>query len=151
VNLSFTEILPLSETTLVATHRQVHVLIREESDVVMARKYAREFAVREGLSDRAIDALVTATSEIVHNVVVHAKTGELLLETVTGIDLHGVVVVVRDRGPGIPNIEQALQDGYSTGHGLGLGLSSAKRLMDEFELASGPDGGTTVTMKKWAR
>jgi serine/threonine-protein kinase RsbT len=128
----------------------VRVLIREESDVVMARKYAREVAMQEGLSERAIDALVTATSEIVSNVVVHAKTGELFLWAVREIYRHGVVVVVTDNGPGIANFEQALQDGYSTGHGLGLGLSSAKRLMDDFELASVAGAGTTVIMKKWA-
>jgi serine/threonine-protein kinase RsbT len=130
--------------------KQIHVLIRDELDVVMARKHAREFAEQEGLSKQAIDVLVTATSEIVSNVVVHANAGELVLRAVKEVHRHGVVVVVRDKGPGIANIEQALRDGYSTGRGLGLGLSSAKRLMDEFELASAAGGGTTVTMKKWA-
>ena len=82
MSASFAEALSSSEPTLAAAHRQVHVLIREELDVVMARKHAREFAVQVGLSKRAIDALVTATSEIVRNVVVHAKTGELFLGAV---------------------------------------------------------------------
>jgi serine/threonine-protein kinase RsbT len=151
VSVLLPDILPTSETTLVATPQHVHVLIREESDVIMARKYAREFAMHEGLSERAIDALVTATSEIVSNVVVHAKTGEFFLWAAKEIHRHGVVVVVRDNGPGIANFEQALQDGYSTGRGLGLGLSSAKRLMDDFELASQAGAGTTVIMKKWVR
>jgi len=61
----------------------------------------------------------------------------------------GVMVIARDQGPGIPDIDRALQDGYSTGGGLGLGLSGAKRLMDEFEIVSQVGQGTTVTMKKW--
>ena len=151
MSVSLAEILPPSETTLVAIPPHVHVLILEELDVVIARRYAREFAMQEGLSERAIDALVTATSEIVSNVIVHAKTGEFFLWAAREIHRHGVVVVVTDNGPGIANFEQALQDGYSTGHGLGLGLSSAKRLMDDFELASEAGAGTTVIMKKWAR
>jgi serine/threonine-protein kinase RsbT len=150
VSASFTETLPPSAPTVATRHPQIHFLIREELDVVMARKHARDLAVQEGLSKNAIDALVTATSEIVRNVVVHAKAGEFLLGAVQEVHRHGVVVVVRDKGPGIANIEQALRDGYSTGGGLGLGLSGAKRLMDEFELASRAGGGTTVIMKKWA-
>jgi serine/threonine-protein kinase RsbT len=149
VSISLTEILPSSERTLDAARPPVHALIREESDVVMARKYARDFAVQEGLSERAVNALVTATSEIVRNVIVHATTGELSLTAVKETHRHGVVVVVRDKGPGIADFEQALRDGYSTGRGLGLGLPSAKRLMDEFELASEIGEGTTVTMKMW--
>jgi serine/threonine-protein kinase RsbT len=140
----------LPETTLATARRQVHSL-REESDVVMARKHAREFATLAGLSECAIEAVVTATSEIAHNVVIHARTGELYFGSVERNHGRGVLIVVRDEGPGIPDREQALQDGYSTGIGLGLGLSSAKRLMDEFELVSAAGAGTTVTMKKWAR
>lgn len=136
---------------LASALRRVHVSIRDESDVVVAQLRAREFAGLEGLSQCAVEELVTATSEIVHNVVIHAKSGDLYVCAVKRNRGHGVVIVVRDEGPGIPDIEQALQDGYSTGIGWGLGLSSAKRLMDEFELTSAVGTGTIVTMKKWAR
>jgi serine/threonine-protein kinase RsbT len=138
------------DLTLASALRWVHVSIRDESDVVVARTHARELAVLEGLSRCAVEELVTATSEIVYNVVIHAKTGDLYVGTARRSHRRGVVIVVRDEGPGIPDIEQALQDGYSTGIGWGLGLSSAKRLMDEFELVSAAGAGTIVTMKKWA-
>ena len=140
----------LSEMDVVISERQVHVPIREESDVIMARKRAREFARREALSERATEALVIATSEIAQNVIVHADSGELFLGSITRSEGHGVMVVVRDRGPGIADTARALQDGYSTGRGLGLGLSSAKRLMDEISILSKSGEGTTVAMLKWA-
>jgi serine/threonine-protein kinase RsbT len=123
--------------------------IRDESDVVMARKRARDVASRQGLSDGAVLAVVTAVSEVARNIVVHALTGEILLTDLEQDGRRGVLVVARDEGPGIPDPERALQDGYSTGQGLGLGLSSARRLMDEFEFTSVVGQGTTVTMKKW--
>jgi serine/threonine-protein kinase RsbT len=139
------------ELTLAGALRCVHVSIRDESDVIVARTYAREFAVLEGLSACSVEELVTATSEIVHNVIIHAKTGDLYVGAVMREHARGVVIVVCDEGPGIPDIEKALQDGYSTGIGWGLGLPSAKRLTDEFELVSAAGAGTTVTLKKWAR
>lgn len=146
----FNEPASLSKTGVIAAERYLRVPIHEESDVVVARRHAREFARLEGLPESATEALVIATSEIAHNVIVHAKSGELFLGSVRKTEGHGVVVVVRDTGPGIPDVAQALQDGYSTGHGLGLGLSSAKRLMDELRILSTPGEGTTVTMMKWA-
>lgn len=96
-----------------------------------------------------MEALATATSEVARNIFLHAKSGELL--TVTEEDgRRTVVVVAQDDGPGIADTQRAIEDGYSTGSGLGLGLSSARRLVDQFELVSEIGRGTTVTLKKWA-
>jgi serine/threonine-protein kinase RsbT len=127
----------------------IRVAIQFESDVVMARKYARELARREGLPENSIEALATALSEVARNIVVHAGEGQVLLDVVSDPGRRAVVVVASDNGPGIPNLERALQDGYSTADGLGLGLSGARRLVDEFKLVSTVGKGTTVTMKKW--
>ena len=81
----------------------------------------------------------------------HANTGEVLLMSLRESDRAGVAVVVRDTGPGIDSVELAMQDGYSTANGLGLGLSSARRLTDEFELTTAAGGGTVIIMKKWSR
>ena len=102
-----------------------------------------------GLSATATHALATAVSEIARNIVVHAGSGELTVCVVNDADRRGLTVTACDTGDGIPDLEQAMQDGYSTRRSLGLGLSSARRLVDEFELASAPDRGTTVILKKW--
>ncbi len=125
------------------------VPIRHESDVVMVRMRARELGQHEGLPQSAIAALATALSEVARNIIVYARAGELLLGAVHERGRRGVVVVALDDGPGIPEPEQAMQDGYSTAQSLGLGLSSARRLVDEFELLSAVGRGTTVIMKKW--
>src|SRR2546426_3197415 len=81
----------------------------------------------------------------------YAKRGEISLSVVANGDQQGVVIVARDQGPGIPDVSRALQDGYSTSGGLGLGLPGARRLMDDFDIASVVGQGTTVTMRKWRR
>lgn len=129
---------------------RVRVPVREELDVVLARKRGRELARHEGLPEAATEAVATAISEIARNIIVHAGTGEIRLEVVTGRGRRQLVVRARDRGPGIPDLDRAMQDGYSTAGGLGLGLSSARRLMDEFHVVSAVGRGTIVTMKKWA-
>jgi serine/threonine-protein kinase RsbT len=106
-------------------------------------------AVRGGLSASATHALATAVSEIARNIVVHAGVGELTVCVVDDLDRRGLMVTACDTGAGIPDLEQAMQDGYSTRESLGLGLSGARRLVDEFELVSAPDRGTTVILKKW--
>ncbi|OLC67000.1 MAG: ATP-binding protein [Candidatus Rokubacteria bacterium 13_1_40CM_2_68_8] len=133
-----------------AQQLSVRVPIRHESDVAMARKRVREMARRQGLEERAVEALATAVSEVARNIVVHAGLGELLLDAAEERGRRGVVVIARDGGPGIPDLEMALRDGYSSAEGLGLGLSSARRLVDEFEIISTAGQGTTVTLKKWA-
>ncbi len=94
--------------------------------------------------------IATAVSEIARNIVRFAGTGEVLIELVD-VPRPGVRVVARDTGPGIEDVQRALTDGYSTYHGLGLGLPGARRLMDEFSVVSEIGRGTTVTMTKWRR
>lgn len=125
-------------------------LLRDESDVAAARRKAREVAQRQGLSAGAVEGFTTAVSEITHNVLDHAGGGELLLGTLLDSQRAGVIAVARDNGPGIANLEDAMRDGYSSHAGLGLGLPSARRLVDDFELRSVVGEGTTVTLKKWA-
>jgi serine/threonine-protein kinase RsbT len=126
------------------------ISVREGVDVAMARQCTRELTRRLGWPASAVEALATAVSEVAHNIVAHAEAGEVLLDVVTNDrGLAGVVVVARDRGPGIPDVELAMQDGYSTAGGLGLGLPSARRLVDEFELVGGAGRGATVIMRKW--
>lgn len=129
---------------------QIIVPIREEPDVFVARRRARELALEEGFRESGAGAIATAVSEVARNILLHAGAGEILLEVAKERGRRGVVVVARDKDPGIPDIEAAMRDGYSTGSGLGLGLSGARRLMDEFQIVSGVGEGTTVTMKKWA-
>jgi serine/threonine-protein kinase RsbT len=127
----------------------IRLLVHEEPDVSVARVRVRELARRERFSEGRAGALTTAVSEIAQNIVVHAGAGELSLTVIEERGRRGILVVARDPHPGIANVDEAMRDGYSTSGGLGLGLSSAKRLVDEFTLASAPGEGTTITMKKW--
>jgi anti-sigma regulatory factor (Ser/Thr protein kinase) len=124
--------------------------IRDDSDVAQARSCVRELCARLEFPPAAVEALATAASEVARNTIVHAHDGEVLLGTARDEPRTGVVIIVRDAGPGISNIDDALRDGYSTGDGLGLGLPSARRLVDEFELHSALGEGTTVTMTMWS-
>lgn len=107
-------------------------------------------ALQAGFDGSDLTVISTAISEVGRNIIEHALSGEILLTVVNG-PKHGLIVVARDEGPGIPNLAMAMQDGFSTGKGLGLGLPGAKRLMDEFEITSKTGVGTTVIMKKWRR
>jgi serine/threonine-protein kinase RsbT len=118
-------------------------------DVVQARQRGRELAAGAGFSIGDQTVIAAAISEIARNILTYAKQGEIQVGVVTNGDRQGVVVVGRDHGPGIPDLARALQDGYSTSGGLGLGLPGARRLMDDFEVTSVVGQGTTVTMKKW--
>jgi serine/threonine-protein kinase RsbT len=129
---------------------EVAVPVRVDKDVVLARRAAREQAVRVGFRGTDLTVIATAVSEITRNIVRFAGTGEVTIELLES-PAKGVRVIARDTGPGIVDIHQALADGYSTYNGLGLGLPGARRLMDEFAIASEVDRGTTVTMTKWLR
>jgi serine/threonine-protein kinase RsbT len=127
------------------------VPIFNDGDVVKARQMGRELASQLGFSSTELTLIATAISELARNMVIYAGTGEILLQLVNDPDRRGIVVVARDKGPGIADLDLALKDGYSTGEGMGLGLPGARRLMDDFEIESEPGHGTVVTTKKWAR
>ena len=130
---------------------EVKVPISSEFDIVTARQKGRELAAKLGFSSTELVIIATAISEMARNIVQYARHGEISLGIARQDNKRGIVVVARDNGPGIPDIGLAMQDGYSTGKGLGLGLPGAKRMMDEFEIVSVVGRGTTVTMKKWVR
>lgn len=127
--------------------------IRIESDagIISARAAAWSAAQEAGFDSFDRVLIATAVSEVVRNILEYARLGEVVVATVQQGDQRGVMVVARDTGPGIADVAQAMKGGYSTGRGLGLGLSGARRLMDEFEISSQAGSGTTVTMKKWLR
>lgn len=127
---------------------QVRIRIYADADIVLARHGARELAARLGFSRTDLTVIATAVSEIARNIVRFADGGEVVVELLEE-PRRGVRVVARDTGPGIRDVEAALEDGYSTYHGLGLGLPGARRLMDEFAVVSEVGRGTTVTMTKW--
>jgi serine/threonine-protein kinase RsbT len=128
---------------------EIRVSIGHDSDIVTARHRGREIAVEAGFKGTDLTLIATAISEVARNILTYAKTGEIVLSMAGGGARKGIVVVAVDQGPGIPNIEEAMRDGFSTGNSLGLGLPGAKRLMDEFSIESQVGQGTTVTMKKW--
>ena len=130
---------------------RLRVEIASDVDVVQARQHGRELAAGAGFSTGDQTVIAAAISEVARNILMYAKRGEISLSVVANGDQQGVVVVARDQGPGIPDVSRALQDGYSTSGGLGLGLPGARRLMDDFDIASVVGQGTTVTMRKWRR
>jgi serine/threonine-protein kinase RsbT len=130
--------------------RQKLVVIASAADIVAARHEGRSLASSLGFSSSELTVIATAISEVARNIVEHAEQGEIWLSLCQQDGRLGVCVVACDKGPGIPDVERALRDGYSTHKGLGLGLPGARRLMDEFEIVSEIGGGTTVTMRKWA-
>jgi len=125
------------------------VVIARDGDIVEARQKGRDIAREVGFVGTDLTIIATAISEIARNIVVYAQRGEISLSVAERNGKRGIVVVARDEGPGIPDIERAMRDGYSTGNSLGLGLPGAKRLMDDFEIVSAVGQGTTVTMRKW--
>lgn len=129
----------------------MRVPINSDADTVMARQRGRALAAELGMSSSDQALVATAISELARNIVEYAHHGEILFELTQKGSRRGLVVIAHDDGPGISDIERAMQDGFSTGRGLGLGLPGARRLMDEFEIVSHVGQGTTVTVKKWTR
>ena len=125
------------------------VIIDREPDIVEARRAVREAATKVGFGVTDITRIVTAASELARNIYRYAGRGVMYWQTLDGDHRSGLELRFQDHGPGIPNIEDAMSEGYSTGGGLGMGLPGAKRLMDEMEIQSGVGQGTTVIVRKW--
>ena len=127
------------------------VQIDDELDILRARQAARAIAAALGFDPTSQTLIATAISELARNILKYAGSGEILLRSAARNGTRGITIVAADEGPGIADTAQAMTDGFSTGHGLGLGLPGTKRLMDDFDLVSVVGQGTTVTATRWAR
>jgi serine/threonine-protein kinase RsbT len=125
------------------------VRIESAADVVTARQRGRSLAAKIGFNGSDLTVIATAISELARNILEYALAGEMILGVVQKGSRTGLLIVARDEGPGIPDITKAMQDGYTTGKGLGVGLPGVRRLMDDFEITSTVGEGTAVTVKKW--
>ena len=130
---------------------EVRVVIDSAADIVTARQKGRTMATELGFDGSDLTLIATAISEVARNIVTHAKTGEIILARCSNGTKHGITIIARDQGPGIADINRAMQYGYSTSKGLGVGLPGAKWLMDDFEIESKVRQGTTIKMKKWLK
>lgn len=123
--------------------------IETDADIVTARQEGRALAARLGFSGSEQIFVATAISEAARNILQYARCGEIVLDHISSGGREGILIIARDDGPGIKDIARALEDGYSSSGGLGLGLPGIKRLMSEMQIVSTPGKGTTVTIKKW--
>jgi serine/threonine-protein kinase RsbT len=124
-------------------------MVMSSDDIVRVRQEVRRQAVAVGLSLVDQTKIVTAASELARNLLDHAGGGSVRVELINESDRRGVRLTFEDRGPGIPDIEKALTDGYTTGKGLGLGLGGARRLSNEFKIATKLGEGTRITIARW--
>jgi|SRR5215469_9072135 len=129
--------------------KRTAILIRAVADIVTARQRGRELALQLGFSETEATLIATIISELARNIVLYAQKGEIVLEKSNSESRRGMTIVSRDSGPGIADLQRALVGGYSTSGGLGLGLCGVRRMVDEFDIDTGHDKGTTVTAKKW--
>ncbi|HEY2990780.1 MAG TPA: anti-sigma regulatory factor [Candidatus Binatia bacterium] len=131
------------------TSQEISVPVNADIDIVTARQKGRELARELGFTSTDLALIATAISELARNIILYANSGEIVLGVTENGSRRGIKVIARDDGPGIPDIERALEEGFSTSRSLGLGLSGVRRLMDEFDIISEVGHGTTVTVKKW--
>jgi serine/threonine-protein kinase RsbT len=134
---------------MITPRRSETLPVREASDILLVRQFVRECATELGFSVVDQTKLVTAASELGRNTLIHGGGGTMRLETFVENDRRGLRLTFEDKGPGIPDIEQAMSDGFTTKGGLGLGLGGSKRLVDEFEVVSRVGEGTRVTATRW--
>jgi serine/threonine-protein kinase RsbT len=125
--------------------------IASESDIVIARRTVRDAAAQSGFGITDVTRIVTASSELARNILKYGGGGVMRWRSVESAGQAGLELQFIDHGPGIADIELALQEGYTTGDGLGMGLPGAKRLVDEMNVQSAVGVGTTVTLKKWRK
>jgi serine/threonine-protein kinase RsbT len=127
----------------------VEVGLRSDQEIVRLRQVVRDQAIAQGFSLIDQTKFVTAASELARNTLLYGGGGDALLSVLVNGARKGLKLTFVDHGAGIPDIERALQDGFTSGSGLGLGLGGARRLCDEFEIHSEPGKGTTVSITKW--
>lgn len=128
---------------------EARIRVDSELGVVAARQAGRQMAGELGFSTTDQALIATAISEMARNIIQYARSGDISIELISRQFQRGIQVTAKDEGPGIPNVEMALRDGYTSGKGMGMGIPGARRLMDEFAITSEVDRGTTVVMKKW--
>jgi serine/threonine-protein kinase RsbT len=129
--------------------RKTQVAVSSVADIVAARQQGRTLASELGFEGSDLTMIATAISEIARNIVDHAKRGTITFSSINQNRSRGILIVAQDEGPGIRDVTQAMQYGYSSRNGLGVGLPGAKWLMDDFKIKSTVGKGTVVTMKKW--
>ena len=129
----------------------VSVPISADLDLVRAREQGRVLAGQLGFTQGDLTLVATAISELARNIVRYARRGEIVLRQAEDGGIPGIVIIARDEGPGIPDVNRAMEQGYSTSGGLGLGLPGVRRIMDKFEIVSEVGKGTVVTAVKWKR
>ena len=125
------------------------VFVRQTDDIVNVRQVVRKIAIQSGFNLVDQTKIITAASELARNTVVYGGGGTLRVENVNLNGRNGIKLIFEDHGPGIPDIDLALKDGYTTGQGLGMGLSGARRLTNEFEIESKVGQGTRIAITKW--
>jgi serine/threonine-protein kinase RsbT len=123
--------------------------IKSDNDIVMARQAVRRAAQHLGLSLVDQTKIVTASSELARNTLIYGMGGEMRIEHVIEGTRRGLKIAFIDKGPGIPNVELALTDGWTSGNGLGMGLSGARRLVHDFKIETRVGEGTTVAIVRW--
>jgi len=128
---------------------EIQVPINSDQDIIVARQKGRSLATALGFSSGDATLIATTISELARNIVAYAASGNIRVKVINGSTRQGIQVIAHDDGPGIADVQRAMHDGFSTSGGLGLGLPGVKRLVDEFEIVSEENQGTTVTAKKW--
>ncbi|MEX0647251.1 MAG: anti-sigma regulatory factor [Balneolaceae bacterium] len=123
--------------------------VSSDKDVVQVREFAREIAAELGFSTNDRTLITTVVSEICRNILEYAQKGNMSIKPIHKNPGKGICITAKDNGPGIADLKMAMQDGYSTGRGMGVGLPGSKRIMDDFNIESIPGSGTKITMCKW--
>ncbi len=132
-----------------STLKREQMPLKNSSDVVLARQKVRQWSTELKFSLVDQTKLVTAASELARNALDHGQGGEMTIEVVNGLSKAGIRLIFEDHGPGIPDVEAALKDGFTTGSGMGLGLGGSKRLVNEFSIESEVGKGTRITVLRW--
>lgn len=134
---------------MILTLNQESLPLYKEQDVILLRNRIKEYAVKIGMGLVNQTKLITGASELMRNMLKYASGGTVKVEAISKGRETGIRLVFTDKGPGIPDIPQAMKDGFSTGKSLGVGLPGTRRLMSEFDIKSKPGEGTVVTVIKW--